>query len=65
MAVRGRSPLTQSTGPGDIEVDPETLEISDDLRFDLARWDAYLAAVLSRWPETGGFDSEYDVERFG
>jgi hypothetical protein len=64
MAVRGRSPLTQSTGPVDIEVDPETLHISDGLRFDLARWDAYLAAVLSGWPATGGFDSEYDVERF-
>jgi hypothetical protein len=25
MAVRGRSPLTQSTGPDNIEVDPETL----------------------------------------
>jgi hypothetical protein len=27
MAVRGISPLTQRTGPDDIEVDPETLQI--------------------------------------
>lgn len=64
MAVRGRSPLTQSTGRGDIEVDPETLQISNVLRSDLARWDAYFAAVLSGWPAAGGFDSEHDVERF-
>lgn len=64
MAVRGRSPLTQSTGPDDIEVDPETLQISNGLRSDLARWDAYFAAVLSDWPAAGGFDSEQDVERF-
>jgi hypothetical protein len=64
MAVRGRSPLTQSTGPDNIEVDPETLQISDGLRSDLARWDAYFAAVLSGWPAAGGFDSEHDVERF-
>jgi hypothetical protein len=64
MAVRGRSPLTQSTGPDNIEVDPETLQISDGLRSDLARWDAYFAAALSGWPAAGGFDSEHDVERF-
>ena len=64
MAVRGRSPLTQSTGPGDIEVDPEALHISDGLRSGLARWDAYFAAVLSGWPAAGGFDSEHDAERF-
>lgn len=63
-AVRGRSPLTHSTSSGDIEVDPETLQISDGLRSGLARWDAYFAAVLSDWPAAGGFDSEHDAERF-
>jgi hypothetical protein len=64
MAVRGCSPLSQSMGPEDIEVDPDTLQISDGLRSDIARWDAYFAAVLSGWPASGGFDSEHDVERF-
>ena len=57
-------PLTQSTGPDHIEVDPETLQISDGLRSDIARWDAYFAAVLSGWPAAGGFVSERVVKRF-
>jgi hypothetical protein len=64
MAVRGRSPLSQSTGNDDIEVVPETLQISDALRSNIARWDAYFAAVLSEWPASGGFDSEHDIESF-
>lgn len=64
MAVRGRSPLTQTTGPDDVAVDPETLQISDGLRSDLARWDRYFVAVLSGWPAADGFDSEHDAERF-
>lgn len=35
MAVRGRSPLTQTIGPDDIEVDPQALQLSDGLRSDL------------------------------
>jgi hypothetical protein len=64
MAVRGRSPLTQTVGSGHIEVDPDTLHLSGGLRSDLARWDAYFQATLSGWPAAGGFDSEYDAERF-
>ena len=64
MAIRGRSPLTQTTGPENVDVDPQTLHISDGLRSDLARWDAYFAATLSGWPATGGFASEHDVKRF-
>jgi hypothetical protein len=64
MAVLGRSPLTQSTGPGDIEVDPGTLRISDGLRSGLARWNAYFEAVLSGWPAAGGFESEHDADQF-
>ncbi len=64
MAVQGRSPLTQTTGPDNIEIDPGTLHISDGLRSDLARWDAYFASAVSGWPGAGGFDAEHDVERF-
>jgi hypothetical protein len=64
MAARGRSPLTQTTGPGNIEVDPEALRLSDGLRSDLAQWKAYFEATLSGWPASGGFDSEDDAERF-
>ena len=62
VAVRGRSPLTQTAGPDDVEVHPETLQLSGTLLSDLARWDAYTA--LSDWPEAGGFESEQDAERF-
>jgi hypothetical protein len=64
MAVRGRSPLTQTIGPDDIEVDPQALQLSDGLRSDLARWDTYFSATLSGWPASGGFDSEHDAETF-
>jgi hypothetical protein len=64
MAARGRSPLTQTTGPDDIEVDPEALRLSDGLRSDLAQWKAYFEATLSGWPASGGFDSEHHAERF-
>jgi hypothetical protein len=64
MAVRGRSPLTQTTGPDKVHVDPQTLQISDGLRSGLARWDAYFAAMSSGWPAAGGFESEHDIERF-
>jgi len=58
------SPLTQTMGPDDIEVDPQTLQLSDGLCSDLARWDAHFAAALSGWPALGGFDSEHDAESF-
>jgi hypothetical protein len=64
MAVLGQSPLTQSTGPGHIEVDPGTQQISDGLRSGLARWNAYFEAVLSGWPAAGGFESGHDAEQF-
>jgi hypothetical protein len=64
MAARGRSPLTQTLGSGDIEVDPEALRLSDGLRSDLAQWEAHFEATLSGWPASGGFDSEHDAERF-
>jgi hypothetical protein len=64
MAGLGQSPLTQSTGPGDIEVDPGTLRISDGLRSGIARWNAYFEAVLSGWPAAGGSESEHDAEQF-
>ena len=63
-AVGGRSPLTQTMGSGDIEVDPRTLQLSDGLRSDLARWDAHFAAALAGWPASGGFESEHDAEMF-
>jgi hypothetical protein len=53
MAVQGRSPLTQTTGPNNIEVDLGTLPISTGLHSDIARWDAHFAAVLSDWPAAG------------
>ena len=43
IAVRGRSPVTQTAGPDDIEVDPAALRISDALRTDLVRWAARFA----------------------
>jgi hypothetical protein len=64
MAVRRRSPLTQTTGHDDIEVDPDALPLSDGLRSDLARWKARFEATLSGWPAAGGFDSEHDAEQF-
>jgi hypothetical protein len=64
MATRGRSPLTQTSGPDDREVDPASLPLSDGLCSDLAHWDAHLRAVLSSWPAAGGFDSELDAEQF-
>ena len=64
MAARGRSPLTQTTGPDNIEVDPGALPLSDGLRSDLAQWSAYFEATLSGWPAAGGFDAERDAERF-
>jgi len=64
LAVRGRSPLTQSVGHDDIEVDPEALPLSGGLRSDLARWKARFEATLSGWPASGGFDSEHDAELF-
>jgi hypothetical protein len=64
MAARGRSPLTQTTGPDNIEVDPWALPLSDGLRSDLAQWSAYFEATLSGWPAAGGFDAERDAERF-
>jgi hypothetical protein len=64
MAARGRSPLTQTTGPDNVEVDPGALSLSDGLRSDLARWNAYFEATLSGWPTAGGFDAERDAERF-
>lgn len=64
MAVRGRSPLTQTVGPDQAEVDPGTLQLSDGLRSDLARWDGRHAAALKGWPGSGGFGSEQDAERF-
>jgi hypothetical protein len=64
MAGRGRSPLTQTIGPDDIEVEPEALRLSDGLRSDLAQWKAYYETTLWGWPASGGFDSEHDAERF-
>jgi hypothetical protein len=64
MAVQGRSPLTQTMGPGHIEVDPQTLHLSDGLCSSLACWYAHFAAVLSGWPASGGFDSEHDAQTF-
>ncbi len=64
MAVRGRSPLTQTMGPDNVEVDPQTLRLSDGLSSDLARWDADFVATLSGWPASGGFDSEHAAEAF-
>jgi len=64
MAARGRSPLTQTTGPDDIEVDPGALPLSDGLRSDLAQWSANFEATLSGWPAAGGFGAERDAERF-
>lgn len=64
MAVRERSPLTQTMGPGHIEVDPQTLQLSDGLCSGLARWNAHFAAALSGWPASGGFDSKHDAETF-
>ena len=64
MAARGRSPITQTAGPDDTELDPGTLDLSDGLRSDLAQWSAYFEATLLGWPTAGGFDSERDAERF-
>jgi hypothetical protein len=64
MGVRERSPLTQTMGSHDIEVEPDALPLSDDLRRKLAGWDARFAATLSGWPVSGGFDSHHDAERF-
>jgi len=64
MADRGGSPLTQTAGHDNIEVDPGDLRLSDGLRSDLAEWRAYFDATLSSWPAAGGFDSERDAERF-
>jgi hypothetical protein len=64
MAVSGRSPLTQTAGQYQAEVDPGTLPLSDGLRADLARWDGRHAAALSGWPGSGGFDSAQDAEQF-
>lgn len=64
MAVSGRSPLTQTAGTDHAEVDPQTLQLSDGLRADLARWDGRHAAALSGWPGSGGFDSTQDAEGF-
>jgi hypothetical protein len=64
MAARGRSPLTQTTGPDNIEIDPGAPRLSDGLRSDLTQWSAYFEATLSGWPTAGGFDSARDAERF-
>ncbi|GAA4442436.1 hypothetical protein GCM10023170_017470 [Phytohabitans houttuyneae] len=64
MAARGRSPLTQTIGHDNVEVDPQALRLSDSLRSDLAQWKADFEATLSGWPASGGFDSEHDAERF-
>lgn len=64
MAVSGRSPLTQTAGPDQAEVDPGALPLSDGLRAALARWDGRHAAALSGWPGSGGFSSEKDAEQF-
>jgi hypothetical protein len=64
MAVRRRSPLTQTMVSDDIEVDPETLSLSDSLRFNLGKWQTYFETTLSGWPASGGFDSEHDAESF-
>jgi hypothetical protein len=64
MAVPGRSPLTQTTGSYNTEIDPQALHLSDGLRSDLARWDSYFAAALSGWPQAGGFESQQDAEKF-
>jgi hypothetical protein len=63
-AVRERSPLTQTMGFDDIEVDSEALRLSDGLRSDIARWKAQFEDTLSGWPASGGFDSEHDAECF-
>lgn len=64
MAAQGRPPLTQTMGPSQIEVDPQTLPLSDGLCAGLARWSAHFAAVLSGWPASGGFGSEHDAKTF-
>jgi hypothetical protein len=64
MAVRGRSPLTQTAGSDHLMIDPATLGLSDALRSDIARWDERFVATVSGWPERGGFDSEHDAEDF-
>ena len=64
MAVRGRSPLTQTVSSDDIEIDPDTLQLGDGLRSQLAQWAAAFEATMSGWPTSGGFASEHDAERF-
>ncbi|WP_345483079.1 hypothetical protein [Actinopolymorpha pittospori] len=64
MAVQGRSPLTQTAGSDDLDLDPELLPLSDGLRSDLARWDGHFQAMFSRWPAAGGFETELDAEQF-
>lgn len=64
MAVRGRSPLKATAGPADVEVDPGTLNLTDQLRSDLAGWDALFVSTVSDWPASGGFESEHDAEEF-
>lgn len=64
MAVRGRSPLTQTAGHDDSEVDLEALHISDGLRADLMSWDARFADALADWPDSGGFESVGQAEAF-
>ncbi|UOQ88146.1 hypothetical protein MUN74_12705 [Agromyces endophyticus] len=64
MAASGRSSLTQTSGHDDIEIDPATLGLTDELRSDLARWDVAYLRTLSAWPVEGGFETERDAERF-
>ena len=64
MAALGRSPLTQTVGDDQIEVDLDALQLSDGLLSDLAGWNAYFEATLSGWPAAGGFASKHDAERF-
>ena len=64
MAVRGRSPLTQTMSSDNVELEADTLRLSDSLRSRLAQWKADFEAAMSGWPTSGGFDSEHDAERF-
>lgn len=64
MAARGRSTITRTVGVVDVEVDPDSLLLGDDLRSALARWEHQYRNTLSNWPESGGFASERDAEDF-
>jgi hypothetical protein len=64
MGRSGRSPLTQTSGDTDLEIDRNTLPISTVLRSEIDAWGREYERVLEGWPESGGFRSTADAETF-